>query len=184
MIVFVQFTYNAFRCKNLTNLSFNSKNVSFKYWGALITLEKEVFCMGLNCFMISDDSGIPFYSRAFNGFKLLDDTLLSGLISAIGSVGMKLFKQEIATISFGTGAEASYMAVVTRELFSAGKTINFVFFYTGTIGDLQLKAFRELSTTIFMETKLLFRTNAPNMSEIREKINKLLDQRFSKLGNL
>jgi hypothetical protein len=134
--------------------------------------------------MISDDSGIPFYNRVFNGFKLLDDTLLSGLISAIGSVGKKLFKQEIATISFGTGTDASYMSVVTRELFSAEKTINFVFFYTGNVGEIQLKVFRELATTLFMETKLLLRTNAPNMVEIREKINKILDQRFSKLQNL
>jgi len=76
------------------------------------------------------------------------------------------------------------MFVLTRELFSADKTINFVFFYTGTLGEIQIKVFRELATTLFMETKMLLRTNTPNMTEIREKINKILDQRFSKLNNL
>ena len=38
--------------------------------------------MPLKCLLISDDSGIPFYSREFD-FGGIDTTLLSGLLSAV-----------------------------------------------------------------------------------------------------
>ena len=56
--------------------------------------------MPLKCLLISDDSGIPFYSREFD-FEGIDATLLSGLLSAVGTIGKTLFKQDIATIVFG-----------------------------------------------------------------------------------
>ena len=134
---------------------------------------------GLGCMLIADSSGIPFYSRVYNGFQLLDDALLSGLISAIGTVGKKLFNQEIATIAFGTGSDCAHVMVITRELFSEEKTINFVYFYQGHPEEILMKLLREISTTLFMETKNMFRIAVPDTVLIRKKIDQILDKKFS-----
>jgi hypothetical protein len=139
---------------------------------------------GLGCILVADNNGMPFYSRTFNNFELLDAALLSGLISAIGSVGKRLFNQEIATIAYGVGADAANIVVVTRELFEEDKTINFVFFYRGTPKEPQVKTFREISTTIFMETKLLLRSGLQEVSKIQGKINFILDKKFPQLGQV
>ena len=58
---------------------------------------------GLGCILIADSSGVPFYSRNYNEFSLADDGLLSGLISAIGSVGKRLFNQRNSDHCFWDG---------------------------------------------------------------------------------
>jgi len=86
--------------------------------------------MPLKCLLISDDSGIPFYSREFD-FEGIDATLLSGLLSAVGTIGKTLFKQDIATIVFGENIQpknASKITVISKEFFQIKKQIFFVFF--------------------------------------------------------
>ena len=135
----------------------------------------------LKSIVICDSEGIPFFSRVFNEFKLLDDTLLSGLISAIGSVGKSLFKKEIATITFGDGPDDPKITIVYKELFSEEKSIYFVFFLAG---ETPMKKFREISTLVYVETKNYLKMITSDRRALAERINKILDTRFPELAKL
>jgi hypothetical protein len=77
--------------------------------------------------LICDSQGYPFYTKDFDSaIPSIDQALLSGLISTIGTLGRQLFKKEIANITFGTGVSQSHIFIVTKELISEGKSIYFV----------------------------------------------------------
>ena len=136
----------------------------------------------LKSFLICDSNGIPFYSRTFNEFEMIDDALFSGLITAVGQIGKSLFHQNIATIQYGENkTDASSIAVISRELFGSDKTISFVFFYSG---EMELRRLRELSTMIFMEAKNVFRkTVLPDAHIVKERINRIINNRFNGLAD-
>jgi hypothetical protein len=130
--------------------------------------------------VICDSQGIPFYSQVYNEFTNIDDTLLSGLISAIGSIGKTLFKKEIATISFGADhPDDPKVVIVSKELFNEEKSIYFVFFLTG---DVPIKKLREVATLIFMETKNNLKMIMTDRRFLAEKINKLIETRFPNMN--
>ena len=52
--------------------------------------------------LVCDSEGYPFYSKQIDkSLGEIDPAILSGLISAIGVIGKQIFKEEIATISYG-----------------------------------------------------------------------------------
>lgn len=136
--------------------------------------------MPLKCLLISDDSGIPFYSREFD-FEGIDATLLSGLLSAVGTIGKTLFKQDIATIVFGENIQPkneSKIIVISKEFFQIKKQIFFVFFYHG---EQNMKQLRKLATTIFMESKHSFRDRTPETQQLRRSIDRIIELKFDSL---
>ncbi|MHA1672496.1 MAG: hypothetical protein ACTSYI_02625 [Promethearchaeota archaeon] len=137
--------------------------------------------MGLKSMLICDNGGLPFFSRNFDEFIQIDDALLSGLLSAIGTIGKTLFKQEIATIKFGEGNEISRILVITRELFQSHRQIFFVFFYTG---EIDIKRLRSVSTLIFMEAKIMFKNQTPETKVVGALIDKILDNKFDGLKDM
>ncbi len=48
---------------------------------------------------------------------------------------------------------------------------------------MQLKQFREISTTLFMETKIMLKSQVPETSSIRTKVDQILNTKFANLGN-
>jgi len=134
----------------------------------------------LKCLLISDDSGIPFYSREFD-FEGIDATLLSGLLSAVGTIGKTLFHQDIATIAFSENIQpknSSKIIVISKEFFAIKKQIFFVFFYHG---EQDMKKLRQLATTIFMEAKHSFKDRAPETQQIRKSIDRIIELKFDGL---
>jgi hypothetical protein len=108
----------------------------------------------------------------------MDDALFSGLISTMGTIGKSLFKQDIATISFGMGTHSSYIVVISRELFAIQKQILFVFMYSQ---NLDVKMLRQLTTTIFMELKNSFREDLPKQENLEPTIERIINTKFNGL---
>ncbi|TFG06972.1 MAG: hypothetical protein EU539_06275 [Promethearchaeota archaeon] len=101
--------------------------------------------------LISDSEGYVFYSKILDrDMYNYDSVLLSGFISAIGSVGRELFKEEIATISFGYEQDSPGIVVLTKDFFGTEKKIYFVFV---THGDIDLKMIKDVCTNIYINNK-------------------------------
>ena len=117
--------------------------------------------------LVCDSQGYPFYSKEFDqSLGEIDPTIFSGLISAIGVIGKQLFKEEIATISYGE----KYEITITKELFGDKKSIYFVFVNEG---EMDLKLMRKLSTNIFIETKHVLKDPSAKL-DIQQKIDRIL----------
>ena len=125
--------------------------------------------------LICDENGYPFYSRHIDKkFAHLDPILFSGLISAIGTLGKQLFKEEIAKISYGTSSKLKNIVVVKQELFGINKAMYFVFI---TKGEVDYELIHQLKTAIFMATKHdLKHPGAPNNNKniLQTKIDKVI----------
>ena len=134
----------------------------------------------LKSLLICDATGLPFYSRSFDEALVIDDALLSGLLSAIGTIGKHLFNQDIATISFGDGrnSKTSKIVTISKDLISKNKQIFFVFFISG---DVDIKRLSGLSTMIFMESKASFLNRIPEQKMIAVRIDKIIDNKFQGL---
>ncbi len=118
--------------------------------------------------LVCDSQGYPFYSKEFDqSLGEIDPTIFSGLISAIGVIGKQLFKEEIATISYGEKYE---ITIITKELFGDKKSIYFVFVNEG---EMDLKLMRKLSTNIFIETKHVLKDPSAKL-DIQQKIDRIL----------
>jgi hypothetical protein len=132
--------------------------------------------------LICDATGLPFYSRSFDEALVIDDALLSGLLSAIGTIGKHLFNQDIATISFGENRpgdpDVSKIVTISKDLISKNKQIFFVFFISGQV---DLKKLSALSTLVFMEAKSSLLNRVPEQKRIALKINKIIDYKFQGL---
>jgi hypothetical protein len=119
--------------------------------------------------LVCDSQGYPFYSKKLdNDLGEIDPTIFSGLLSAIGAIGKQLFKEDIATISYGEKYE---VVIITKELFGDQKSIYFVFVIEG---DKNLKLMRRLSTNIFIETKHVLKDSSVDKQDIQEKVDKIL----------
>jgi hypothetical protein len=120
--------------------------------------------------LICDSQGYPFYSKQFDSnLGEIDSTIFSGLISAMGAIGKELFKEDIATISYGEKYE---ITIITKELFGDyKKSIYFVYIIQG---ERDLKLMRQLSTNIFIETKQVLKVPNSAISDIQEKVDNIL----------
>ncbi|MFW9968956.1 MAG: hypothetical protein ACFFDF_02065 [Candidatus Odinarchaeota archaeon] len=119
--------------------------------------------------LICDSEGYPFYSKKLDqDLGEIDPTIFSGLLSAIGAIGKQLFKEDIATISYGEKYE---IVIITKELIGDQKSIYFVFIIEGE-KDFQLM--RKLSTNIFIETKHVLKDPSVTKLDIKEKVDKIL----------
>ncbi|MFX0106250.1 MAG: hypothetical protein ACFE75_12290 [Candidatus Hodarchaeota archaeon] len=119
--------------------------------------------------LICDSQGYPFYSKKFDpNMGEIDPTIFSGLISAIGAIGKQLFKEEIATISYGENYE---ITIITKDLLGDQKSIYFVFLIEG---DKNIKLMKQLSTNIFIETKHVLKDPSAAKLDIKDKVDKLL----------
>ncbi len=120
--------------------------------------------------LICDSVGYPFYSRKIDpNIGEIDPTIFSGLISAIGAIGKELFKEEIATITYGENYE---ITIITKELFGNEKSIYFVFLIEG---DADLKLIKRLSTNIFIETKHVLKEPNGAKLDFKKKVDRILD---------
>ncbi|MFX1418163.1 MAG: hypothetical protein ACFE9N_04490 [Promethearchaeota archaeon] len=120
--------------------------------------------------LICDSQGYPFYSKKLDqDLGEIDPTIFSGLISAIGAIGKELFKEDIATISYGEKYE---ITIITKELFGEKRLIYFVFVIEG---DMDLKLMRQLSTNIFIETKHVLKDPYSAKLDIKEKVDRILE---------
>ncbi|UCC19932.1 MAG: hypothetical protein JSV62_01245 [Promethearchaeota archaeon] len=120
--------------------------------------------------LVCDSQGYPFYSKKFDSnLGEIDPTIFSGLISAIGAIGKELFKEDIATISYGEKYE---ITIITKELFGEKKLIYFVFLIEG---EIDLKLMRKLSTNIFIETKHVLKDPSAAKLDIKEKVDRILE---------
>ncbi len=129
--------------------------------------------------VICDSDGYPYYKRDFDDdLPVIDNTLLSGLISTIGILGKQLFKKEIAHISFGLGINQSHIFIVSKELLRKEKTVYFVFFLKG---DYNEKLVKDISTTIYIENKDQLIGTESFSSRLSAKIDKILDNRYSQI---
>lgn len=126
--------------------------------------------------LICDSLGFPFYSRTVDkSFEKIDKTILSGLISAIGVIGKQLFNEEVATITYGSGAYAENIAVVSKEILTSKKVIYFVFFVKG---DFDLKLLNQMSTSIFIEVKPILKDSSKANESVNTRIDNILDIKF------
>ncbi|MBD3215216.1 MAG: hypothetical protein GF311_21595 [Candidatus Lokiarchaeota archaeon] len=130
--------------------------------------------------LICDSQGYPFYTKDFDSaIPSIDQALLSGLISTIGTLGRQLFKKEIANITFGTGVSQSHIFIVTKELLSEGKSIYFVFFMKG---ECDQKLVKDISTTIFIENKNMLKRSKNFSGQIKDRVDSILKNRYSGIG--
>ncbi|MFX1329193.1 MAG: hypothetical protein ACFE91_13780 [Promethearchaeota archaeon] len=119
--------------------------------------------------LVCDSQGYPFYSKKLDpSLGDIHPTIFSGLISAIGAIGKQLFKEDIATISYGENYE---ITIITKELFGDQKSIYFVFLIEG---EKDLKLMKKLSTNIFIEAKHVLKDPSVAKLDIQEKIDKIL----------
>ena len=94
-------------------------------------------------------------------------------------LGKSLFKEEIATISFGTSKDMSNLVTVTKELFGqADKVIYFVFVNKGEINH---NLMRQVVTAIFIETKHVLKDTSAIKQDIQFKIDKIIDNKLKEL---
>ncbi|MFX1523715.1 MAG: hypothetical protein ACFFCC_09445 [Promethearchaeota archaeon] len=120
--------------------------------------------------LVCDSTGYPFYARKLDpSIGDMDPTIFSGLISAIGAIGKQLFKEEIATISYGESYE---ITIITKELFGDIKSIYFVFLIEG---DPDLPLMKKLSTNIFIETKQVLKDSSVAKVDIEKKVDRIID---------
>ncbi|GAB4325373.1 MAG: hypothetical protein Kow0069_31410 [Promethearchaeota archaeon] len=138
----------------------------------------------LKLLLICNEAGIPFFSRKFAGDLDVDPLLFSGLISAIENIGHALFKQKIATITYGeqssflSESTLNQIVVITKEMFSTGKCVNFVFVCSG---NYEVRGFREIATTLFVAIKPMFQLEVPDGVAIRKRVNAIIE---NQLGGL
>lgn len=136
----------------------------------------------IKSFLICDSNGYPFYSRVVDeSLEKIEPMLLSGLISAIGTLGKQLFTEEIATITFGEGKNLYHIVTHTKELLFESKVIYFVFI---TKGDLNMGEIRKLVTNIFIETKQVLKDPSGIKDNIKDKVDNIVDFKFSGLKSL
>ncbi|MBY8985526.1 MAG: hypothetical protein KGD65_10680 [Candidatus Lokiarchaeota archaeon] len=119
--------------------------------------------------LVCDSTGYPFYSKILDpSLGEINPTIFSGLISAIGIIGKQIFKEEIATISYGENHE---ITIITKELLGEKKSIYFVFLIEG---DPDLPLMKKLSTNIFIETKHVLKDPSAAKLDIKEKVDRII----------
>ncbi len=132
----------------------------------------------LKTILIYDERGLPLFMHSFDSKVQLDETLFSGLLSAIGMIGKNIFNQDIATIQFGGEKmdQTSRIVVISRELILVKKQINFVFLIEGKISLKQLKS---LSSMIFLEIKQFIQKEGKRDPKVSEKIAQIIKEHIN-----
>lgn len=122
--------------------------------------------------LICDSRGYAFYSKIFDkDLESYDSALFSGFISAIGTLGRELFKEEIATISFGYNENSPNIIVLSKDFYGTDKRIYFVFL---TQGKIDLKPIREVCTNIYINNKEELKKSMVN-NALKDKIDKIVN---------
>lgn len=122
--------------------------------------------------LICDSRGYAFYSKIFDkDLESYDSALFSGFISAIGTLGRELFKEEIATISFGYNEHSPNIIVLSKDFYGTDKRIYFVFL---TQGKIDLKPVREVCTNIYIHNKEELKKSMVN-NALRDRIDKIVN---------
>ncbi len=141
----------------------------------------------LESLFITDCTRTALVHRKFReSFKEIEPTMLSGLISAIDSIGRLVFNKEFAVVTYGEdnisniGDTVSKIVNFSKDLFAQDKRISFVFFSTG---DCSIKILRQLVTTLYIELKNLLRDEQPNHDKIGLIVNKIIDNNFKGIKN-
>ncbi len=120
--------------------------------------------------LVCDSEGYPFYSKQIDkSLGEINPAIFSGLISAIGVIGKQIFKEEIATISYGENYE---ITIITKELFGDTKSIYFVFLIEG---EADFPLIKKLSTNIFIETKPVLKDPSAAKLDIKEKVDRIIE---------
>lgn len=133
----------------------------------------------INGIQISDSNGIPFYTKFMRLDGEFESTILSGLISAIGNMSYLLFKQDVASISFGAGADLHEIIIISKEMMSLKKKIYFVFFVQG---DEDISYLRRMSTTLFIEAKDLLRKKSAEVRNVYTRIDNVINRQFAEIA--
>ncbi len=141
----------------------------------------------LESLLITDSTGTALCHRKFReSFKSVEPSLLSGLISAIDSIGRQVFNKELAVVTYGEDNLSSIdetvgkIVVISKDLFAQDKRINFVFFSTG---DCSMKILRQVVTTLYIELKNLLRDEQPDYNKIGLIVDKVIDNNFKGFKN-
>ncbi len=136
----------------------------------------------LEFLLISDTDGTTIYHRKFReSFKFGDPVLLPKLISDIDSIGRQLFSKQIAVVTYGEDSlcnvdeSVSKIVVLSRDLFTQEKHVNFVFF---SAGDCAMKILREVVTTIFLEIKTLLKSDHPDYKRIGLIVDRIIENNY------
>jgi hypothetical protein len=139
----------------------------------------------LEFLLICDSDGLSFYNRQFRDtIKFNEPALLSGLISAIDSLGRHVFNKKVAVVTYGednvsnVDESISKIIVISKDLLAQDKRMNFVFFSSG---DSSIKALREITTAIFIEIKSLLRVHPPDYKKIGLIVDKIIDNKYKDL---
>lgn len=123
--------------------------------------------------LITDSNGITLYSKSFDKiYKDFNFTLLSGLISAVESIGKELFNEDLASIYFGEKRDYN-ITIITKRFLNQKTSIFFIFLMKGEFKQTDLQ---NISTRIFIETKAILRHENSNIigNKIAEKTDKIL----------
>jgi len=129
----------------------------------------------IKAFLICDSSGYSFYSKKIDeSFEIIQPELLSGLISAIGMIGKKLFKEEIATITYGDNNRFG-ITIISKELFGNERTLYFVFMVDG---EPDKQKMRQLCVNIFIEAKQFLKNPNGLTSMVEQKIDRLIESKY------
>jgi hypothetical protein len=133
----------------------------------------------INGIQICDSNGLPFYVNFYALKTQIEGSVLSGLISAIGFMSMLLFKQDIASISFGDHEHKNQIIIIQKDLFQSKKKIFFVFFVSGKT---DLSYLRRISTALFIEGKHLFQNRSIDVNIVSTLINRTLNRHFAEIS--
>ena len=128
--------------------------------------------------LITDSHGIPFYYRSLNEFEDLNKNLFSGLIYSIGQIGKQIFNQNLATIHFGT-THSTHLVIITKSIFSEKRVLYFAFFIEGDCDNILM---REISSSVFIETKTLLKVEGRDDQEIQATIDEFMDKKYGTLA--
>ena len=129
----------------------------------------------IKTFLVCDSQGYAFYSKKISdNVKEIEPEILSGLLSAISTIGKSLFNKEIANIKFGENGDFG-ITVISKEIFGENKSIYFVFV---SEGDINLQKARALCTNIFIETKQVLKNPDEAKLNIEDKVDRILSFKF------
>jgi predicted negative regulator of RcsB-dependent stress response len=131
-------------------------------------------------FLITDSTGIALYSKNVNSAKEISTQLFSGLISTVGTVGKMLFKQKLATITFGSDVNENQVVILSKDRYGDQKSIYFVFAGNHLENTIPLK---EIAATLYIEAKKEL-MNPQSGDLLKQKINNLLENRFHNLTEI
>ena len=127
--------------------------------------------MNIDAIFITDRTGINYYDRQFNGFSINEPSLMTGLLSAMSSVGREIFNKDIANLTFGEGKNTINIALIIKDIQRLSKRIFFVFIHNhSNINDL-----KGMATNIFITVKNLFNLKIPDTQMFKQKVDKLID---------